>query len=56
MKKGKKGLKLLRFLNPFQELIEARRELKKLNEESEKLDHELEEIKEKKNKVLYLKH
>jgi len=52
--KGKKG-KILKFLNPFYELIEAKKELKKLTEKNKKLDKELETIQEKKEKVLYIK-
>ena len=55
MKLGEMGKKMLKFLNPFHDMMEARRELKKLSDESEKLDHELEKIKDKKRKVLYTK-
>ena len=50
-----KGKYLLRKLNPFQEMIAARKELKKLTEESERLDYELKKISDQKKKVLSAK-
>ena len=47
-----KGKNVFKVLNPFQELIEARRELKKLSHENERLDLELKEIREKKKRVM----
>ncbi len=45
----------LKSLNPFSQLIEARKDLKELSRKKEKLDKELKEIEEKRKKVLYLK-
>ncbi len=55
MKLWDMAMKVLKILNPFHEMMEARRDLKKLSNETEKLDHELEKIKDKKKKVLYTK-
>ena len=47
-----KGKYLLKILNPFQEMIAVRKELKKLTEENDRLDHELKKIGDQKKKVL----
>ncbi len=45
----------LKSLNPFAQLLEARKGLKNLSREKDKLDKELKDIEEKRKKVLYLK-
>ncbi len=44
----------LKSLNPFSQLIETQKELKKLSRKKDKLDKELKDIEEKRKKVLYL--
>lgn len=54
VRKGK-GKGWWKALNPFSQLLETRRELKRLSKEREKLEKELKDIEDKRKKVLYLK-
>ena len=42
-------------LNPFSDLVRARKELKELDQKNKKLEKELEELEKRRKKLLYLK-
>jgi len=52
----KKGKSIWQRLNPFYDLIEARRQYKNLRKKGSSLDRELKDLEEKRKKVLYAKH
>ena len=52
----KKGKSIWQKLNPFRDLIEARKQYKNLRKKGTSLDRELKELEEKRKKVLYVKH
>ncbi len=52
----KKGKSIWQKLNPFHDLLEARKQYKNLRKKGTTLDRELKELEEKRKKVLYVKH
>jgi len=52
----KEGKSIWQRLNPFYDLMEARRQYKHLRRKGSSLDRELKELEEKRKKVLYVKH
>jgi hypothetical protein len=52
----KKGKSIWQKLNPFSDLIEARKQYKNLRKKDSSLNRELKELEEKRKKVLYVKH
>jgi len=52
----KEGKSIWQRLNPFYDLIEARRQYKHLRKKGSGLDREIKELEEKRKKVLYVKH
>jgi hypothetical protein len=51
----KKGKSIWQKLNPFADLIEARKQYKNLRKKGSTLDKELKELEERRKKVLYVK-
>jgi hypothetical protein len=52
----KKGKSIWQKLNPFSDLIEARKQYKNLRKKGSSLNKELKDLEEKRKKVLYVKH
>jgi len=52
----KKGKSIWQKLNPFYDLIEARKQYKNLRKKDSSLNHELKKLEEKRKKMLYVKH
>jgi hypothetical protein len=52
----KKGKSIWQKLNPFYDLLEARKQYKNLRKKGSSLDRELKELDQKRKKVLYVKH